>query len=134
VLPELSVEQMTLLRSKALESLTFAEAFAGVKRSARWSDVRSAAEKLASCIKDARFNDGEKASVVARKVAQVAPSVALEFRVALASYAAAKQGANAQQLAELAATLPELKTVGALRDKALTFGGIVLPPIVGELN
>ncbi len=120
-------------RAAFMESLTFSEAFAASARSARWHDVLAAAEKLGKAISDGKYPDGEKASVVARKVASVNPSIAMEFRFALASYCLAKHGANATQLAELASKVPALRTNGALRDKALTFGGIVLPPIVGEV-
>ncbi len=126
-------QEQAKVREEVMSSLSFGELFPLVRRAAKWSDVLSAADRMAHAIEEGKYGSGDKPSAIARKVALVAPSVALEFRLSLASYSLSGRQANATQLAELAGKLPLLGTKGSLRDKAVTFGGIVLPPIVGEI-
>lgn len=121
------------VRAEVIDSLTFEESFGRMAKSARWHDVISAASAFAKVIEGNKALDGEKPSVIARKAATVAPVTALALRVALVSYSLAGRTANATQLAELSQKLPMLATKGALKDKAVTFGGIVLPPLLGEI-
>jgi hypothetical protein len=122
-------------RNAVLESVTFSEAFHIAHRSARWNDVLGAASAFAPFVEQASksASDG-KPTAIARKAASVAPREAMELRFSLASYSLSGRTANATQLAELAGKLPQLATKGSLRDRAVTFGGIVLPPIAGELS
>ncbi len=121
-------------RSETLASQTFPEAFNGCFRSARWHDVLDAANRFAPyCEEAAKGASDGKPTAIARKAATVAPSIAMEFRFALASYSLSGRTANATQLAELSQKLPFLATGGKLKDRAVTFGGIVLPPIAGEM-
>lgn len=135
---ELTIAQVAEAQAKArnevLTSQTFGEAFKACYRSARWHDVLSAAERFALPCEEASksVSDG-KPGAIARKAAAVQPALAMEFRFALASYSLSGRSANATQLAELASKLPFLATKGGLKDKSVTFGGIILPPIAGEL-
>lgn len=107
---------------------------ASLCKEVRWSDVLNAAGDFASFVSEAAKSETSgKASAIARKAAKVAPSKAFALRVTLAAYSLAKVDLNPTQRAELAAKLPELATGGKLTDRAITFGGIVLPPLAGEV-
>ncbi len=129
-----AAQEKAKARQSVIESVTFEEAFAIASKSARWQDVLNAADAMAVIIgKGNGKYDGAKPTAIARTVAGIAPSVAMAFRFSLASYSLSGRKANATQLAELSGKLPLLATKGSLRDRAVTFGGIVLPPIAGEL-
>ena len=100
----------------------------------RCQDVLSAAADFAPFVSEAaKTETSGKQSAIARKAAKVAQSKAFALRVTLAAYSLAKIELNPTQRAELAAKLPELATGGKLSDRAITFGGIVLPPLAGEV-
>lgn len=128
-----AAEQREGDRKRFIDSLTFGELFDAIARSARWSDVMHYAETFGKTVAEsAKASDG-KPTAIARKAASVNPTGALGLRLAISSYSLSGRGANPTQTAELASKLPALVDKGALRDRKITFGGIVLPPLAGEL-
>jgi hypothetical protein len=122
-------------RADVLSSVTFSEGFKLISRAARWNDVLEIADAFHAYVHEAGYSikgDATPAKI-ARKAATIAPTLAMQFRFALASYSLSGRTANAQQMAELAGKLPELKVNGQLRDKAVMLGSIVLPPLTGEI-
>jgi len=126
-------EEAQKARDELLGLLQFSDLIPLLLKSARWSDVIRAAKKFSENVQAAAKNSDGKATTIARKAAQLSQSHAMELRFALCSYALSGRGANPTQQAELASVLPELLDKGALRDRRVTFGGIVLPPLAGEL-
>jgi hypothetical protein len=125
-------------REVVIQSLTYDEASAAALGNARWTDVVSAAKAFVDGdggLADQVKKQGAKATPasLARTLGALRPKRAAAFRFALTSYSLSGRTANATQLAELASIMPELKTKGGLRDKAVQFGGLVLPPLTGEL-
>lgn len=123
-------------KGKAKGDISFKVAFAGILTAVRWSDVLAAASDLSDLTAEtAKGMDSATPAKVARKVAQIAPSKVLAFRVALSAYSTAKGGTelNPTQRAELASKFESLRTGGKLTEKTLTFGGIALFPLLGEM-
>jgi len=118
-------------RSVALETLTFGESSTLALKLAHWSDILSAADKLAEGIK-AKGIAEKTVSAQARKVGQLFPLEVAAFRFAIVSYSLSGRRTNATQLAELASKLPSLRKVGQLAKDSIGFGSIALPPMLGE--
>jgi hypothetical protein len=130
---KVAAEAKAAERKELIDSLTFEEAFQAIARKARWGDVMFAAETFGKTVAESAKSSDGKPTAIARKAASINASGALMLRLALASYSLSGRGANPTQTAELASKLPALVDKGALRDRKVTFGGIVLPPIAGEL-
>lgn len=124
---------VTMTRAAFMESMTFAEALSVVLTSARWADILQRADDLAKVIdaKDSPIREKTLSSQL-RKVATLAPSKVAAFRLAIVSYQLAGHRSNPTQNAELAAKLPTLRKQGALKQGAISFGELALPPSIGE--
>ena len=99
----------------------------------RWSDVLAAADALTDTV--AECAAAGSASKVAAKVARLRPAGVFTFRVTLAAYVLAKVkdgGVNTAQKAELESKLSALRESGRMTDRTLQFGGLALPPLLGE--
>jgi hypothetical protein len=133
-LDTLNAEHAKLRAAQAVA--TYPQAFDAMRKAVRWSDVIAAAAALSALASEASktLAGNGKPSAIARKIAVTAPSLTAAFRFALSAYCLAKPGElNPTQKAELASKLPELVTGGKLTERAVTFGGIALPPLTGEL-
>ncbi len=121
------------VRAEIVSSLTFAEAVGACLKSAHWSDVLAAADKLAAVIDNPKGAIREKTlTAQLRKVATLAPHSVAEFRFAVVSYQLSGRRSNPTQNAELAAKLPTLRKVGTLKAGEISFGGLAIPPAIGE--
>ncbi len=128
-----AAQEIAAQRKAMLETVTFQEAFTLSLNSARWSDIVAACKRFAPFTVEAAksVSDG-KPSAIARKAGAVAPRIAFELRTALLSYSFAGRKMNSIQEGELGQLLPLLKQDGKLGNAKVTFGGIVLPPLVGD--
>lgn len=132
-----SVSEPVMPYSVWVETVTFSQLVKLVLTAARWTDILSTADQLAKIIDDSA-NEGKDAirektlSSQLRKVAVRAPHAVASFRLAIVSYQLAGQRSNPTQNAELAAKLPTLRKLGTLKANELSFGGIALPPSMGE--
>lgn len=99
----------------------------------RWADVLAAADALTDTV--AECAAAGSASKVAAKVARLRPAGVFAFRVTLAAYVLARVkdgGVNTAQKAELESKLSALRESGKMTDRKLNFGGLALPPMLGE--
>jgi hypothetical protein len=119
-------------RDVVLAGLNFAEAFEAASKSAHWADVLFAADGLKNAHDDAAKAE-KSVSAIARRIGATAPVSTARFRFAIVSYSLSGRTANDTQRAELSAKLPALKKQGMLRDNEITYGGLVLPKLIGNL-
>lgn len=124
-------EQKAKARQDVLSSLTFAELAPLAISSARWHDVLAGADRIAKVIEELSIAE-KTASAQARKIGKLAPRECAMFRLAVSSYSLGKDRANPTQQAELAGKLASLRVAGSVKGNSVQFGGIILPPVMGE--
>lgn len=127
-----AAEKQAAERKAFIESLTFGELFEAIAKSAKWNDVLLAADYFGKAVTESA-QAGGKPAAIAKKAAAIAPVSALRLRLSLASYSLSGRKANTTQMGELESKLPSLKDDGALRDRKISYGALVLPPIAGEI-